>query len=126
MADERAMPALPEVAVEAALHAWFERDGEPLCIANYKLARDANMRAMPDRIRAVLTAALPFLVAQAADAREDARDAARWRFVRGQEYNTAGIPFIARNDGHGFSMWTGEHADAAIDAAMTEASDGTG
>jgi hypothetical protein len=46
------------------------------------------------------------------------RDAARYRWLRNQQRNTAGTPFIARNDGYGFSMWTGEYADEVIDAAI--------
>lgn len=46
-----------EAMLEKALHEWFGRIGEPLCIANYTVSKDTNTKGMPDRMQAALTAA---------------------------------------------------------------------
>lgn len=47
----------------------------------------------------------------------DARDAARYRWLRGRPHAADGRPYIGIRETH-FAMLNGEAADAAIDAAM--------
>jgi hypothetical protein len=108
---------LPDDVIERAARAMFDRH---CYIGSVEYIDPAHAEHCWSQLRAVYvkdaTAAL--LAARDAEGGRDAADAARYRFLRSQRWNTAGIPFIARNEGHGFSMWTGEHADAAIDAAL--------
>lgn len=48
------------------------------------------------------------------------RDAARYRWLRSEHAVSNGEPFIGRQSGGTFSRWTEEHADAAIDAALSD------
>lgn len=61
------------------------------------------------------------LNAAAARLSRDAADAKRYRLLRNAEAGALETPFIAYRNGHGFSQFVGEYADAAIDAAATGA-----
>jgi hypothetical protein len=57
-------------------------------------------------------------------AQDDARDAERYRFLSSSHPIHDGTPFIARNFGASFSMWTGQDADREVDAAILAAKGG--
>ena len=48
-------------------------------------------------------------------------DAARYQWLKASKPIHDGAPFIARNFGASFSMWTGEDADRVIDEAIAAA-----
>lgn len=48
------------------------------------------------------------------------KDAGRYRWLRERARTETGEPWIARSFLWGMSAWTGEHADAAIDAAIAQ------
>ncbi len=47
----------------------------------------------------------------------EAKDAARYLWLRNAEAGALDRPFIGYRNSHGFSQFVGEYADAAIDAA---------
>ena len=49
------------------------------------------------------------------------RDAMRYRWLRLGHSTDGGVPYIGRFDGIGFSRWTNEDADRAVDEAMSNA-----
>lgn len=60
------------------------------------------------------------LSAALAAAEADKLDAQRYRWLRAEARVGTGEPFIARSTLGGWSGWTGEHADAAIDTAAAK------
>lgn len=48
----------------------------------------------------------------------EAKDAARYRWLRDRAQNAGRDPFIAQRSSYGLTQWSGDKADAAIDSAI--------
>ena len=58
------------------------------------------------------------LKANAAPQDQDAKDAARYRWLRYAPHNSRGVPFIAISSAGSVAQCVGEFADCSLDAAM--------
>lgn len=77
-----------------------------------------SLKAALATAQASVDAARAEIVRERFASAEVRKDAERYRWLRSVARTDTGEPWIARSFLSGISAWTGEYADAAIDAAM--------